>query len=84
MNLQLHDIFCQCITYPCNCGKFTRFQDNPSNPVQPKDNLKIDYKSNPKNNLKLLKAKKDKEKNKKIILYIAIAVAGYFAYKKLK
>ena len=84
MSLKLQDISCQCITHPCNCGKFPRFNfDNGVNPVQPKIDVNIDYKSKPENELKLLKAKTEKEKNKKIILYVAVAVAGFFAYKKL-
>jgi hypothetical protein len=97
MSLKLHDIPCQCITHPCNCGKFSFINNviKPVNPVQPKKEwtplevhkmtpeMEEEANRNAEKTIKFLKAKKDKEKNKKIILYVAIAVAGFFAYKKL-
>lgn len=71
MNLKTQDIDCKCITFPCNCGKkYDRLEEA---------NRKVEEET-----IKFLKVKKQKEKNKKIILYVAIAVVGYFAYKKFK
>jgi len=66
---------------------FDMMPDKGYNPVQPKkelmDEMEEKAKRNAEETIKFFKAKKDKEKNKKIILYVAIAVTGFFAYKKL-
>jgi hypothetical protein len=71
---------CQCITTPCNCGVIKEKVYDNSN----KDTVTTPISNTFGDMNKKAEDEYSKKVRKQYIMYVLIAVAGYFAYKKFK